>query len=203
MIARKSSSQPYTVSQNKPASTQIIKLNPIRQRRLATSGFDRTDEQVPQVSKIRERARALELILPKFLGVLWRGVPCPEGPPSSDDTRLRVGDYVVQIGSDLTIGGSYLGSIAYMIHAYIRPPGEDWKKIFSAHVADGVFTDKSFFRYWEGRCAILSWKRGTWEDRLLAESDEPRTLAHVQTAGLSRGKARLAINARRLRPRFA
>jgi hypothetical protein len=143
-------------------------------------------DATPRVSKIRDRERALDILLPKFLGVLWRGEPSPEGSPDQNDDRLRVGGCMVHIGRDFAIGGSAV-SYGYAIHAYVRKPGADWMKVFSAHLGDRVFYDKNF-KYWGGRCAILSWKRGSWEDHLCAERDEPRTFAHVQTAGLSCAK---------------
>jgi hypothetical protein len=137
-----------------------------------------------KVSDVRDRSKVLDILLPKFLGILWRGVPGPGGVPHLGDTRLRVGGYVVPLGDELTIGGTAM-DVAYMIHAYVRSPAEDWRKVFSAHLADKPFGDLNF-EYWNGRCALLSWKRGLWEDRLLMEPDEPRTFAHVQTAGLSK-----------------
>lgn len=139
----------------------------------------------PQLCKTRNRDQVLNILLPKFLGVLWRGAPCPKGPPDQNDDRLRVGGAVVQIEKDFAIGGDALPGAGYSLYAYFRQAGLDWVKVFSVQVADRPFTE-SRFDYWGGRCAILSWKRGPWEDRLCAEPDEPRSLAHVHTVGLSR-----------------
>jgi hypothetical protein len=98
-----------------------------------------------------------------------------------------VGGVIFQVDPDLVIGGSALNT-GYVIHAYTRQAGADWVKVFSAHLADVVFGDPKRFKYWGGRCAILSWKRGPWEDRVYALPVEPRSLAHVHNAGLSRIK---------------
>ena len=71
----------------------------------------------------------------------------------------------------------------YVIHAYEYTADDGWTKVFSAHLTDVALGDRKRFNYWGGRCAILSWKRGTWEDSVCAEPDEPRSLAHVNTAG--------------------
>src|SRR5215218_9813088 len=64
-------------------------------------------------------------------------------------------------------------------------PNRGFKKVFSAYVASRSIID-GVWPYWDGRCRILSWKRGVWEDRVVAEQVEPRTLAHLLHAGLTR-----------------
>lgn len=140
-----------------------------------------------QVSKIRNREKALAILIPKLLGMLWkaRQDPKPAATPEPDDTDLRVGGYVRHIDDNLVVGGQPFGP-AYMLYVYCREPGKEWRKVFSVHVADRPFGDPAHFKYWNGRCSILSWRRGDWEDRLCSERDDPRTLAHVQTVGLVR-----------------
>ena len=42
-------------------------------------------------------------------------------------------------------------------------------KVFSVHLAvASAFVDPQFITYQAGRCGILSWKRGIWEDRIVA-----------------------------------
>jgi hypothetical protein len=144
--------------------------------------------QPENISKIRNREVALEVIMPKVLGVLWRAEWQPEnqGPPDSED-ELCIGGYVTRIIADLVVGGSRIGE-AYLLDAYFREGNEKWRKVFSAHLADPVFAKKLKLDRWGGRCAILSWRRGPWEDLLCSQPDPPRTFAHVQTAGLVRPK---------------
>lgn len=151
-----------------------------------------TDREANAVSSIRNRDRALGILLPKFLGVLWRA-PTPPLPSSiRPHDRLEVGGHTIHIDEFFAIGASAFGN-AFCLHAYVWSPMRDWTKVFSAHVADPIFTKPKCFQYWGGRCAILSWKRGPWEDELCAQPDQPRSLAHVYTAGVTCKKPRLRL----------
>src|ERR1044071_4270989 len=94
-----------------------------------------------QPSKIRNREDALAIILPKFLGIMWRAYSGAQGVPLPGDNRLRVGQWVVEIDQDLVLGGSKSG-LGYLIHVYVRD--SSWTKVFSAQLGDRSVTDGSF-----------------------------------------------------------
>jgi hypothetical protein len=132
-----------------------------------------------QVSKIRTRDEVLKLLLPKFLGVIWS-----RGEPGG-----LVGSVQATLHDDLELGGFELSPGAYCIHAYtlMTVAGTNttnWQKVFSAHLGSRAVID-GVWPYWHGRCRVLSWQRGTWEDRVVAEQVEPRTVAHLLHAGLA------------------
>lgn len=147
-----------------------------------------------RVSQIRSRDKALGILLPKLLGVLWeRGEP-GEIPGS---TKAFIGNEIdlpgITIdgrGREIELGGGRNPGVhgAWHIHAYASTPRERWTKVFSAHIGSQMVADPEHFPYWDGRCAVLSWKRGPWEDRIAAERGEPRTVAHLLHAGLTRTK---------------
>jgi hypothetical protein len=135
-----------------------------------------------RVSLVRSREQALGILLPKFLGVLWDAGTMDEGIGA-----LR-GKVTAVIDGKIELGGLGLGYGAFVIHVYAPKARSPWTKVFSAHLGDSSVTVPRFFPYWGGRCGILSWKRGLWEDRIVAENVEPRTFAHLMTAGLTRSR---------------
>lgn len=127
------------------------------------------------VSQLRSRNEALQILIPKMLGILWeRGRVDRQGPLTAI------------IDADIELGGYVLGCGRFGLHAYARSGPLSWPKVFSAHLGDRSITDPAHFPYWEGRCGILNWKRGPWEDRVVTQHAEPRTFAHLMTAGLTR-----------------
>jgi hypothetical protein len=57
-----------------------------------------------------------------------------------------------------------------MLSAY-HGAGEQIVKVFSAHVNGcPIKFDPELFRYHSGRIAILSWRRGIWEDVVMADA---------------------------------
>ena len=138
------------------------------------------------VSRTRSRDEALAILLPKFLGVLWEKGK-PGGAAHPGDVRAIPGDVIATIDSELGIGASVLGDGRFILHAYASTERVPWTKVFSIHLGDrSVVEDPRFFRHWLGHCGILTWKRGLWEDRIAALKVEPRTFAHLMTAGLTR-----------------
>ena len=132
----------------------------------------------PVVSKTRSRDRALALLLPKFIGVLWERGQLSERP----------GSVKALIGDDLELGASEIVHGGYAISAYLLLPDSRATKVLSAHVAASRAVIDGLWPYWGGLCSILSWKRGAWEDRIVAEQVQPRTVAHLLYAGLIRSK---------------
>lgn len=111
------------------------------------------------VSRLRNREEVLGILLPKFLGLLWdRGKPV--GPSAEGDIKAIPGDIAVDVDEELGIGALRMDGRRFIIHAYGSTAREPWTKLFSAHLGDTAMVDPALFRYWAGRCAILSWKRG-------------------------------------------
>ena len=129
----------------------------------------------PPVSKIRSRDKALGFILPKFLGLLWE-----RGEPDTLPNSVKA-----LIGQDLEIAGIEIGPVRYIIDAYSLLPSSRAGRVFLANIAIQSVTDGRSLG-WGEPCAVLTWKRGVWEDRIVAEQVEPRTIAHVAREGLMR-----------------
>jgi hypothetical protein len=101
--------------------------------------------------------------------------------------RSRVhGMVTALIDSQIELGGFKLSRGTFGIHVYAPTARSPWTKVFSAHLGDPSVVESRSFPYFGGRCGISSWKRGPWEDRISAERVDPRTVAHLLTAGLAR-----------------
>src|SRR3979490_1237671 len=89
------------------------------------------------------RDRALHVLLPKFLGVLWESGKKDVAAPRSPISAL--------VDTDITLGGLVLHPGIFVIHAYllIKPP-IDCPKVFSAHLRDHSVADSRHFSYWNG-----------------------------------------------------
>jgi hypothetical protein len=112
-----------------------------------------------QISKIRNRDAVLRAIVPKILRIL-----CAKG------SKLHgFGGRSVQLTDELVLSASPLGSERILLSAY-HGVSEEIAKVFSAHVNDfPAGFDPDFFRYQGGRVAILNWRRGRWEDVVMAD----------------------------------
>ena len=126
------------------------------------------------ISKIRNRDTVLGAVIPKILGVL-----CAKG------SKLHgFGGCSVQLTDDIVLLANRLGRERVMLSVY-DVVNSEIAKVFSAHVNDdpGGF-DRAFFRYQGGRAAILSWRRGTWEDVVMVDSSSSRPILDVFRHGL-------------------
>lgn len=124
----------------------------------------------PKVSATRNREQALSLLLPKILCILSeKGQPGRRAEPGE---LVCPGDIIARVNSELEIGVSALREEAVIVHAYLRTDIFNSKKVLSVHLTKQDFGDPQFFRYWDGRCGILSWRRGTWEDAIMAHAIE-------------------------------
>jgi hypothetical protein len=144
-----------------PLLTSIDSLDQITRRA--------TQMQTGRVSGIRSRDKALEYILPKFLGILWE-----KGRPGA-----LPGSVKATLGQDVELDAAPFGADA--------PTSRDpITKVFSAHLTpDASFVDPHYFRYQGGRCAILSWSRGSWEDQIAAADAVARPIESLKS-GLAR-----------------
>jgi hypothetical protein len=150
--------------------------------KLSVNNIVRLPIKPRRVSQVRSRDEALEILLPKFLGILWETGKVDKG------IGALHGNVTAFIDGEVELGGFVLGYGVFGLHAYAPTARSPWTKVFSAHLGDPSVVDPSYFPYWGGRCCILSWKRGRWEDRIVAKREAPRTVAHLLTAGLARCK---------------
>jgi hypothetical protein len=132
------------------------------------------------ISKIRNRDAVLGAIIPKIFGIL-----CAKG------SKLHgFGGRSVQLTDELVLSASPLGSERIMLSAYYGV-SQEIAKVFSAHVNDfPTGFDPEFFRYQGGRVAILNWRRGRWEDLVMADPTSSRYSLHQYAAGSIRPKQR-------------
>jgi hypothetical protein len=133
----------------------------------ASLAKDNSMSQV-QVSHIRSRDDALGILIPKMLGILWEmGSPDTLGAKAILDQKNE-------------IGASRFRKEAIALSIW-TPDG----KVFSAHLAsDPSSVEPPYFSYQSGRCEILSWDRGSWEDRIAASAVQPREIAQSFVSGL-------------------
>lgn len=115
------------------------------------------------VSKIRDRDAVLGAIVPKILGIV-----------RTEGQKVHGFDgRSVQLTAAIVITAGVIDSHRLMISAY-EESASGIVKVLSLHVTDypGA-ADPSFYRYQGGRVAVLSWRRGTWEDTVLADKTAP------------------------------
>jgi hypothetical protein len=111
--------------------------------------------QEMQVSKHRDRDAVLGILVPKMLEIVRAKGLKIEG----------FGERSVQLTDEVVLSTSSLGAERIMVSVYDGPA-----KVFSAHVNDSPNDfDPGFFRYRGGRVAVLSWRRGAWEDAVVAD----------------------------------
>lgn len=124
------------------------------------------------VSAIRSRDKALDLLLPKFLWIV-----CGLGTPSGTGRKRGVRAI---IDAGLELHASPLRPYRMVASVYALTERAPSYKVFSVHLAvASAFVDPQFFTYQAGRCGILSWKRGIWEDRIVAAACEPGSMGNI------------------------
>jgi len=109
------------------------------------------------------------MLIPKLLGLLWElGAADGLGAKAIVDRNLEIA------ASEFRKGGIALS---------VWTPGT---KVFSIHLADDPSSvDPRYFRYQSGRCSILSWDRGSWEDRIIALPAVSREITQTFISGLA------------------
>jgi hypothetical protein len=123
-----------------------------------------------QVSIIRSRDRVLSLLLPKFVGLLW-------------DKGLAVnGKAKTVIDQGIELNAHIFRPNGFMLSVYAETPSSPSDKVFSAHLApDPHSVEPSNFPYQGGRCGVLSWKRGRWEDIIVNAAVEAKEIERLLT----------------------
>ena len=122
------------------------------------------------VSTIRSRDKALDLLLPKFFGIL-----CEMGKLEGQSAKAI-------IDGQIELQATKFRPDGIMLSAYAPTKKSPLDKVFSVQLAtDRTSVDPAYFPYQTGRCGILSWKRGAWEDRIVAAAAEPREIAQLLT----------------------
>jgi hypothetical protein len=126
-------------------------------------------------SKIRNRDTVLGAIIPKIFGIL-----CARGQELHGFGRCAV-----RLTEDIVLSAHPLGTERIMLSVY-DVVNSEITKVFSAHVNDTPSGfDPGFFRYQGGRVAILSWRRGRWEDVVIADEIPPRSISEMIAHGVS------------------
>ena len=81
--------------------------------------------------------------------------------------------------TEIELSGSYLAPSRIMLSAY-WPVNGRIVKVFSVHVTERPeLGDPAFYRYVGGSVGLLSWRRGEWEDAIMAHHAQARAAAAV------------------------
>jgi len=140
-----------------------------------------TGENFVLISKTKNRDAVLAQLLPKSFGTICQRGQKIDGFPGSS----------VQLDGDHILTGSHLGPDRIMLSVY-SPVNSRTMKVFSAHVTDSPAQgDPNFYRNWNGCVGLMSWRRGAWEDTIMANDAAPLSLSEVFLIGLFRTEAQL------------
>jgi hypothetical protein len=120
-------------------------------------------------SRKGNREEALVQLIPKMLGVLHE-----EGQSSRlPSSRLAV------LSTGVEVSACYLAPSRIVLGAY-SPLNDRFVKVFSAHVTErSELADPAFYRYVGGSVGLLSWRRGEWEDAVMAHAAQAMTAADL------------------------
>ncbi|MET3841939.1 hypothetical protein [Bradyrhizobium sp. OAE829] len=121
------------------------------------------------------RDEALQRLVPKILGIIL-----VEGGKLSG-----LGGRSVRLNGGLELSASgRLGPHRIMLSAY-RPSGETTVKVLSLHITDEPrFADPAFYRYVDKSIAVLSWRRGDWEEIVLNHPGQEQSTAELLASGV-------------------
>ncbi len=122
------------------------------------------------VSSIRSRDAVLEMLVPKLLGIVWTS------------GRFEQPGFNAKCAPDLSIGAARFCEDAIALSVW-----DPSTKLLSLHIArDTAMVDPARFRYMSGKCCVLNWKRGKWEDEVMKSAAEPRAMHQAFYSGLTR-----------------
>jgi hypothetical protein len=135
----------------------------------AIEGVEVSAKAGPTMRRRGNREEALLRLVPKMLGILWE-----EGQSSRLPSSVLA---VLPAGIELS--ACYLLPNRIMLGAY-SPVNDRFVKVFSAHVTErSELADPTFYRYVGGSVGLLSWRRGEWEEAVMAHAVKARAAADL------------------------
>jgi hypothetical protein len=133
------------------------------------------------ISQIRSRNDVLKHLVPKIFGII-----CEKGQGLADFPGCSA-----TLDGELTLSGCHLGPDRIVLSAY-WPLKSQMTKVFSAHVIDLPRSgDPNFYRFWSGHVGLMSWRRGAWEDVVMAHAARPLSLPETFLRGVFRTENQL------------
>ncbi len=112
---------------------------------------------------VRDRNSVLAVIVPKVLGIL----------AARDEKLHGFGGCCAQITGSTILSAGRINAHRLLLSVYDGPEAAILK-VLSVHVTDfPAAMDRAFYRYQNGSVAVLSWRRGRWEDAIMAEPAAP------------------------------
>ena len=138
---------------------------------------------IPRLIRCRDREVTLEHLAPKMLGIIWEN-----GAASFDSVSFETSLLSVIVDNVVKLSAFRVNEVVVGLHVYecLRKRSV---KVFSCHLSDRAFTVGEEWKYLDGSCTILSWKRGLWEMRILSHAAETRSVANSLAEGLVCGNA--------------
>ena len=117
-----------------------------------------------RISDVRNRDKVLRSLLPKIFGLCWgQVVRCCSGCS-------------VQLQNEITLSVFPLLPHRVVLSVY-APVNAKPKKVFSAHVTNmPMYMDPKFYRNCDGLVGVMSWRRGGWEDIIIADPANPLSI---------------------------
>ena len=118
------------------------------------------------ISKIRSRNAVLGMLVPKILGIL-----------NSRGKLHGFNGRSVQLNETIVLSAFSLDARRLMMSVYAEPT-PDVVKVLSLHVTSfPSAVDPNFYRYRGGRVAVMSWRRGEWEDDVMGDQTAPLSIS--------------------------
>lgn len=120
-----------------------------------------TLEARSSISKNRDRECVIRHLLSKIFSTLRE-----RGHPDLDYLAIAV-----HLPEDVTIATCESDSCVTLLSVYWLIHGRI-VKVFSAHILRGADMrgDPNFYRYGNGRVRVINWRRGRWEDMIVADA---------------------------------
>jgi hypothetical protein len=133
-------------------------------------------QTVAPISKMRDRNEVLKHLLPKIFGIF-----CEEGQSIEELPGCSV-----RLDGELILIGSHLDPDRIVLSAHWTVKSR-LTKVLSLHVTDLPSSgDPSFYRFYNGCVGVLSWRRGEWEDAVMAHGSRPLSLSETFLRGVFR-----------------
>jgi hypothetical protein len=133
------------------------------------------------INQVRRRNEVLKCLLPKIFEII-----------SENGQRLE-GFYgwSAKLDGELTLSGCHFGAERIVLSVY-WPLKSQITKVFSAHVIDSPsLGDPSFYLFCNGNVGLVGWRRGIWEDVVMAYSATPLSLNETFRRGVFRTENQL------------